>query len=479
MATRQKASVGRHLRTLFNVGAVGDMTDGQLLERFATGSGEAAELAFAALVERHGPIVFDTCLSILRDEHDAQDAFQATFLVLVRKARSLWVRDSLGPWLHQVAFRAARHARTTCARRAAHERKVAEMHSKREVVLGPDHEDEGFRAALHEEVERLPERYRVPIVLCDLEGRTHEQAARHLGCPVGTVKSRLARGRARLKDRLTRRGVAPAVFLATGLVSRAARGASWADLTIVAAMQNSSGGPLAGAVPAAVIALMKSVTREIFMSKAKGVALVWLTIGAFAGAIGLATPGIRGAIGGQEDPSNPGASRPVANQGGPRGGGPGREDRDVVDIRGQWEVLYLAGSVAGGRLGYPTPGLVVPVTDGTINLPSLTGKAEAPMSYLGRMTYTLDPQRKPGEIDMKAGPAGGKALRGIYRLKGDILTICYDDSDRMRPATFADNKVSEGLIILRRVPPESAPAPPSRPGDPLPKPTRPDLGKER
>ena len=118
------------LRTLFNVGAIGDMTDGQLLERFAAG-GEAAELAFAALVERHGAVVLQTCRSILRDEHEAEDAFQATFLVLVRKSGSLWVRDSLGPWLHQVAYRAAQCARSAAARRTAHERKTAERIAER------------------------------------------------------------------------------------------------------------------------------------------------------------------------------------------------------------------------------------------------------------------------------------------------------------------------------------------------------------
>ena len=98
----------RHLHTLFDVGTVGELTDGQLLERFATRDGEEAELAFALLVERHGPMVLRTCQSVLRDPQDAQDAFQATFLVLIKKSRSLWVRDSLGPWLHQVAYRARR-----------------------------------------------------------------------------------------------------------------------------------------------------------------------------------------------------------------------------------------------------------------------------------------------------------------------------------------------------------------------------------
>ncbi len=192
-----------------------------LPERFASG-GEAAQLAFAALVERHGAVVLQTCRSILRDEHEAEDAFQATFLTLVRKARSLWVRDSLGPWLHQVAYRAARCSRSAAARRTVHERRAAEMIAGRDDRRrADDGKGADFGAAIHEEIERLPERYRVAVVLCDLEGRTHEQAARHLGCPVGTVKSRLARGRVRLRDRLTRRGLTvPAGVVVAGLHPR-------------------------------------------------------------------------------------------------------------------------------------------------------------------------------------------------------------------------------------------------------------------
>src|SRR3954463_15878732 len=126
MATGKGRAVLGHLRTLFNLGAIRELSDGQLLERFATDRGESAELAFAALVERHGPMVLRVCRSVLADPHDAQDAFQATFLVLARKARSLWVRDSIGPWLHRVAHRAATGARSAAARRRRLEQRVAE-----------------------------------------------------------------------------------------------------------------------------------------------------------------------------------------------------------------------------------------------------------------------------------------------------------------------------------------------------------------
>ncbi len=182
MAIEKNGVIVRLFHTLFNVGAIGALTDGQLLERFAAGGGEVRELAFAALVERHGPLVLRICRSVLGNEHEADDAFQATFLALVRKAESLLARDSLGPWLHQAAYRAACHDRAARARRRSHERAAAlrsEWHDR--------HDGRGgLEDVIHAEINRLPARYRVALVLCDLEGRTHEQAARHLGCAVGT-----------------------------------------------------------------------------------------------------------------------------------------------------------------------------------------------------------------------------------------------------------------------------------------------------
>jgi HlyD family secretion protein len=205
--------VGRQLRTLIQLGAIGDLSDGQLLERFATSQGEAAELAFSALVERHGSMVLRVCRSVLDDPHASEDAFQATFLVLVAKGRTLWVRDSLGPWLHQVAHRTARCARSNAARRKRLERAASLVRSESESQIQPEPTDEIERVLL-EEIDRLPERYKAPVVLCDLEGRTHEAAARALGWPIGTVKSRQSRARERLRDQLTRRGFAPSSSLA-------------------------------------------------------------------------------------------------------------------------------------------------------------------------------------------------------------------------------------------------------------------------
>jgi RND family efflux transporter MFP subunit len=275
------AAVRRRLRTLFNVGAVGELTDGQLLERFATERGEAAELAFAALVERHGPMVLRVCRGVLGDADAAQDAFQATFLVLVRRARRLWVRESLGPWLHQVAYRTASCARATAARHRRLERRAALTGQQ-----SPPERDFELERLLHEEIERLPERYRAPVVLCDLEGRTHEQAARHLGWPVGTVKSRLSRARERLRARLVRRGIgAEAGPLAVAGVLKSSSliiPPSLLDATTAAAVQFAAVGSVARGT---VVLLAEGVLRTMSMTQWWKVATVLLVAGATASGV--------------------------------------------------------------------------------------------------------------------------------------------------------------------------------------------------
>ena len=288
MAAKNSGNALLHLRTLFNVGAIGALSDGQLLERFATGRGEPKELAFAALVERHGPFVLRVCRSVLRDEHAAEDAFQATFLALARKAGSLWVQDSLAPWLHQAAYRAAVHDRSATIRRRSHEHAAA-AHRPESVAPPPHGNDDDLEKIIHEEINRLPGRFRDAVVLCDLEGRTHEQAARHLGCAVGTVKSRLARGRKRLRGRLVRRGVASAPALAAASVGGAAQAAvptALAESTVVYAAT-------ASAAPTSVAVITEGVLTSMFMGKVKIVMTATAVVAALAaGAIAFAQTGI-------------------------------------------------------------------------------------------------------------------------------------------------------------------------------------------
>jgi RNA polymerase sigma factor (sigma-70 family) len=285
VAGRRNECIQGPFRTLFEAGAVGGLTDGQLLDRFVERRG-AAEAAFAALIERHGPMVLRVCRDVLRDPHDAQDAFQATFLVLVRKAGSIRSRDSVGSWLFGVACRVANSARVAAARRRSRELQASAC--KAEAV------DEGERPEigplLREEIDRLPEPQRAAIVLCYLEGLSHDQAAQRLGWPVGTVRSRLARARERLRGRLARRGMAPTVVpLGLEASLKAARDAvpyRLVDSTVQCALGGASDG--GGSKWAA--ALADQVARAMLMGKLTKAAIV-VALGCLGAS--LAMPGDR------------------------------------------------------------------------------------------------------------------------------------------------------------------------------------------
>jgi len=233
------SEVVNSVQLLFRDGTGLGESDGQLLDRFSRRGDEAA---FAILVERHGPMVLRVCRTILGDD-DARDAFQATFLVLVRRLRWIDRSRSTAPWLFGVARRIAVRARADAARRRARERDVAEVRSNAayQPIDGPA---ESW-AELYEELARLPEKYRAPLVLCHLEGCTAEQAAARLGCPRGTILSRLSRGRERLKKRLTRRGLFPvAALLAADFPPNATAAAvppALADATVQAASSTIEG----------------------------------------------------------------------------------------------------------------------------------------------------------------------------------------------------------------------------------------------
>ncbi len=198
---------GGPLQTLIRAGSFAGWTDGQLLERFDTDRDEVGQCAFAALVQRHGAGVLRVCRGVLGDPHDAEDAFQATFLVLARKARSIRDREAVGPWLLGVAYRVAGCARSATRRRRAHERRAAGGAP----TAVADAEPGDWVPLLHQEIGCLPEKFRTPLVLCYLEGLTQDEVARRLRWPIGTVRSRLARGREHLRRRLVLRGVTPAV----------------------------------------------------------------------------------------------------------------------------------------------------------------------------------------------------------------------------------------------------------------------------
>ena len=293
MASGQFGAGLRDLGRIFGSGTASGLRDSELLERFAADRDEAA---FAALVARHGPMVLATCRGVLRSAQDAEDAFQATFLILARKAGSIRVAGSLGGWLHRTARRVAVQASVDLSRRRRRERASGAPEPRRP---GPW---DDLIPLLHEEIGRLPEKYRVPIVLCDLGAMTRDEAAGQLGWPPGTVAGRLARGRKLLHDRLTRRGAAPASTLLAA-IPRATVPESWAEAAIKAAI-GKPGKVAAGASSASTTAVLwcERTLRAMFLTKLKTIGALVL---ATAAASGLLAAGLKPRAVGQAPAANP------------------------------------------------------------------------------------------------------------------------------------------------------------------------------
>lgn len=278
--------IERDVQTLFECGAVGALTDGELLERFVSGPAGWSESAFTILVERHGPLVWGVCRRILNDSHAASDAFQATFIVLVRRAARIRVDDSLGRWLYGVSRRIAHRAKRTAARRSA--REVQGVERLMAPAVSDDLERAELLARIDEEIGRLPERYRAVVVLCDLKGLRHEDAADQLGCSVGTVGSRLARGREQLRARLARRGLAPSAGLVAATLaadaSAAPMPAQLAQATVQSAVQIAiNPSTYAKVVAASVAPLVEGALKSMIATQWKVIAVVLLAGSLVAG----------------------------------------------------------------------------------------------------------------------------------------------------------------------------------------------------
>jgi RNA polymerase sigma factor (sigma-70 family) len=269
----------RDVQTLFGFGVARDLSDPQLLEQFLTADQREGEVAFTLLVERHGPMVLRVCRQVLDDSHDAQDAFQATFLVFLHRAGSIRKRDSLASWLFGVAMRVARRARDTAVVRRFHEQRAGELAAASVAATnGPSER----LAALHEEIARLPQRYREPIVLCHLEGLSTAAAAGRLGCAHGTILSRLARARERLRRRLTHPGRVEfaGLFVEARVPQEAtvALPAALVNSTVQAAVHALAGRTaLTAIVTPAAVALTEATLRTLFMTRITLVAALLTT----------------------------------------------------------------------------------------------------------------------------------------------------------------------------------------------------------
>jgi RNA polymerase sigma factor (sigma-70 family) len=288
MATNQMSEVIQHLRRTVLPREEAGLTDRQLLKDYINRREEAA---MAALVRRHGPMVWGVCRRVLGNYHDAEDAFQATFLVLVRKAASIASPQLLANWLYGVAHQTALKARATTAKRRARERQVTQMPEP--AVTEQDLWND-LQPLLDQELSRLPDKYRVAIVLCQLEGRTRKEAARHLGVPEGTLAARLARGRVMLAKRLARHGLAVSGGSLAAVLAQNAASAS-PPISVVVSTIKAAGlfaagqAAAAGALSAKVAALTEGVLKTMFMTKLKIATLVLLTLALLGSGIGMLT----------------------------------------------------------------------------------------------------------------------------------------------------------------------------------------------
>jgi RNA polymerase sigma factor (sigma-70 family) len=287
MSSTQVGVILRQIRKLASARKDRDEPDHQLLERFAL---HRAEAAFAALLRRHGPMVLRVSRSVLRDLHDAEDVFQAAFLLLAQKAGSIHRRESVSSWLYQVAYHLALRAKANAARRKVLEERAVTMPSVDPML---DLSLREVQEMLFEELEGLPERYRAPLVLCGLEEKSVEEAARLLGWTKGAVKGRLQRGRERLRARLRRRGLELSVVLSvTALALHSVSGrvsAALVDSTLRTAVKMADGGgAVTGVVSAEVAALVQGASKTMFSSKAKIATILLLALSLTATAFGVA-----------------------------------------------------------------------------------------------------------------------------------------------------------------------------------------------
>src|SRR5262245_24473404 len=278
------------------------LSDHDLLQRF---NGQRDEAAFHALLLRHGPMVLEVCHGVLGNEADAEDAFQATFLLLARKASSIRKTESLGSWLHGVAYRTALKARAQSATRRKHEACAP----ARPQAEPDDLTWREVRQVLHEELTGLAERYRAPLVACYLEGRTQDEAAAQLGVAKTTLKERLERARSMLRARLVRRGLGPAaVLVATAWPSASAAACLPATLvssTVKAAGLFAAAKTVTAAASATVATLAEGVMRAMFLTKMQTAIVVIATVLGLGTGVGLWTGISRNAVVAQENKGTP------------------------------------------------------------------------------------------------------------------------------------------------------------------------------
>jgi len=439
-------TLGEVIRRLGRCGGLqGDLaqTDAQLLDRFAR---RRDEPAFAALVARHGPMILGLCRRLLSDPRDAEDAFQAVFLILARKAGAIQRRTLLGPWLYGVAWRVALPLRGQTARRRQREQGGVDLDA-----LPADHAAwSDARQVVQEEVQRLPDVYRSAVILCCLEGKTNEEAARLLRRPVGTVKSRLTRARELLRSRLTRRGMTASVGSvgATLAVGTAPASAALGDATVRAASLFAAGTAAAArAVTLAQGALRTMMLKKVTFAAAFALAAALLGGGALAYHAFAAAPPDGKAARAAEAPKSdaPKAEAPKD---------------DAAAIQGVWRITAVE---IDGKEQHDEDARWFKKQTWEIGADRIGVKLDPEFgNIIVFSTYTIYPTRSPKGMDitpveetMDGTKVKSVTERAIYSLEGDVLKLCRPlAADGERPKQLVSKEGDRTrLLILRRVKP--------------------------
>jgi RNA polymerase sigma-70 factor (ECF subfamily) len=462
MATGRVAPVIHALRTAASLKAGPELSDADLLNAFLV---RRDDLAFAMLLRRHGPLVLGVCRRLLRNEEDAAEAFQAVFLVLAQKARSIRSHDALAAWLYGVAYRTSLKARARLHRQQTRETVMANVPDRHaEMHIATD----DMVAILDEELNALPDKYRIPVVLCELQGQPRSVAARALKIPEGTLSSRLATARRMLRERFVHRGITLSVgALALALSASASTARVPTRLLAFTAKVAAilvDGGGTAAVVSAKVLALNEGVLKAMFVSKLKiGMGLLFaLSImgGSFILHVtGTSAPHVFANVpapaqlaklkrdGPQQGPDNKGVEREKTDQDRKRDRNEqaalqGTWIRSSVTIDGQvknegiadrYEMIFKVNKVTTRWESKPDP-----------NIPGDKGKKGEVAC-----TFALDTSKTPKELTLTGVNGNAPKLLGIYKLEKDTLTFAtFGMSEVKRPKGFSPTDAGDKDMVL-------------------------------
>lgn len=440
MADMLLRSFMQNLRQSVNNGTALNCSDAELLTRYRCNDDHAA---FEAIVVRHGPMVMGVCQRALNDVHAAEDAFQATFLVLARSSHSLRKENSLASWLHGVAHRTALKARAKTAVRQRHEQtqwsNSSRVSASPETVL----EDGDLKKVIDAELSRIPSKYREPMVLCYLEGKTQQEVAQFLGWPTGTVATRISRGREMLRSKLLSRGITTSsaaliAFLAQQNLSMALSPSSISTVCHFARLV------LAGkfnGIPTSVQVLFQKVIKTMFCAKIVRHFLVVCTF-VFLGGMAIYWQ--------QSQAREPKVNSPIGVEAQNQKAKPKNKG-----IQGHWMVqsVEFGGTnlpknlLKGYNLKFDKTNLT---WDAATGLMSQGGKITA-IEGTYECTFKTDPATNPHEIDIQMKTKRKTImLRGIYEVDGDTMKLCFGSGGR-RPAEFtSEARPTVGCFILKR-----------------------------